>query len=66
MTITLHLTAVPAGSEGQEAVVTHPGVAHYTSPRSGARTLIRTLVKNDCTVCFTSDSTASALSWSHP
>ena len=57
-TLTLHLTAVPAGSEGQEAVVTHPGVAHYSSPKSGARTLIRTLVKNDCTVCFTNPGTS--------
>ena len=34
------------------------GVAHYTSPESGARTLIRTLVQNDVTVCFTNPGTS--------
>lgn len=34
------------------------GVAHYTSPQSGARTLIRTLVQNDVTVCFTNPGTS--------
>ena len=36
----------------------HAGVAHYTSPQSGARTLIRTLVQNDVTVCFTNPGTS--------
>lgn len=36
----------------------HAGVAHYTSHQSGARTLIRTLVQNDVTVCFTNPGTS--------
>ncbi len=36
----------------------HAGVAHYTSPQSGARTLIRTLVQNGVTVCFTNPGTS--------
>jgi acetolactate synthase-1/2/3 large subunit len=57
-----HLATVsPAPSSSDEAAVEaspHPGVAHWSDPSSGARTLIRTLVANDCTVCFTNPGTS--------
>ena len=48
-----------ADDDGAEvAVGAVPGVAHYTDPASGARTLIRTLVANDVTVCFSNPGTS--------
>ena len=47
-----------AGDDAEVAVGAVPGVAHYTDPASGARTLIRTLVANDVTVCFSNPGTS--------
>lgn len=58
------VTAAPAASGDDGPAVAgdkfsaHPGVAHYTDPRSGARALIKTLVANDCSVCFTNPGTS--------
>ena len=46
------------GDDAEVAVGAVPGVAHYTDPASGARTLIRTLVANDVTVCFSNPGTS--------
>ena len=59
-----HLAPAGAAADGADdddaevAVGAVPGVAHYTDPASGARTLIRTLVANDVTVCFSNPGTS--------
>ena len=58
--ISTHIRA-SAAAGGEEDVAVEaavPGVAHYTSANSGARVLIRTLVENDVTVCFTNPGTS--------
>ena len=58
-----HLAPAGAAADGADddaevAVGAVPGVAHYSDPASGARTLIRTLVANDVTVCFSNPGTS--------
>ena len=64
-----HLAPAGAAADGDDAEVAVgavPGVAHYTDPASGARTLIRTLVANDVTVCFSNPGTSEMHSDSEP